>query len=243
MAIDSEQYANNYYTKKPEFKMKRIIFFSILFLLLAAAKTSAQQQKYSTFYYQRTSLFEKLAITESDIVFAGNSITNGGEWGELFNDPRVKNRGISGDVCMGLYDRLEPILNGKPAKLFLLIGINDMGRGTEPDTVVAQIEKVIDKTRLLSPNTKIYLQSILPVNDSFGMFNGHTSRWQEIKPLNNELRKLSCLKNITYIDLFSAFVLPGTEKMNPAYTNDGLHLMGDGYLKWAEVVKPYVFEN
>jgi lysophospholipase L1-like esterase len=26
--------------------------------------------------------------------------------------------------------------------------------------------------------------------------------------------------------------------MNPKYTNDGLHLLGDGYLLWAEIIKP-----
>jgi|MGYP000174918198 lysophospholipase L1-like esterase len=28
--------------------------------------------------------------------------------------------------------------------------------------------------------------------------------------------------------------------MNPQYTNDGLHLLGKGYLLWRDIVKPYV---
>ena len=28
--------------------------------------------------------------------------------------------------------------------------------------------------------------------------------------------------------------------MNPVYTNDGLHLLGKGYLLWRDIVKPYV---
>lgn len=31
-----------------------------------------------------------------------------------------RNRGISGDICMGVYDRLDAVLKGKPAKIFLL---------------------------------------------------------------------------------------------------------------------------
>jgi lysophospholipase L1-like esterase len=40
------------------------------------------------------------------------------------------------------------------------------------------------------------------------------------------------------VDLYSHLVTPGTDLLNPEYTNDGLHLLGAGYLKWAEVVKP-----
>jgi len=214
----------------------------IIFVIITFATLNAQN-KYSTFYDQRATLFEKLPVSAEDIVFVGNSITNGGEWSELFNDMRVKNRGISGDICMGVYDRLDAILGGQPAKLFLLIGINDLGRNTSPDTVVTHIKKVVDKIITDSPKTKIYLQSILPVNDSFRKFEGHTKHWKEIKPLNKKLFRLACSKQITYIDLFADFVTPGTEKLDPKFTNDGLHLLGEGYLKWAEIVKPYIIDT
>lgn len=44
----------------------------------------------------------------------------------------------------------------------------------------------------------------------------------------------------SYIDLYSHFVEKETGKMNPVYTNDGLHLLGKGYLLWRDIVKPYV---
>ena len=106
--------------------MKKIL---LMMLLLASMASNAQERKYSTFYYQRATLFEELPVTSKDIIFLGNSITNGGEWSELLNNKHVKNRGISGDICMGVYDRLDAILKGKPAKIFLLIGINDVSRG------------------------------------------------------------------------------------------------------------------
>ena len=64
---------------------------------------------------QRSSLFNKLSITSKDIVFIGNSITNGAEWNELFPQKRVKNRGISGDTSEGVFDRLDAVVNVKPA--------------------------------------------------------------------------------------------------------------------------------
>lgn len=51
--------------------------------LFCACTMQAQEQKHSTFYYQRATLFEVLPTSKSDIIFLGNSITNGGEWAEL----------------------------------------------------------------------------------------------------------------------------------------------------------------
>ena len=217
--------------------MKNIL---LMMLLLASMAGNAQERKYSTFYYQRATLFEELPVTSKDIIFLGNSITNGGEWSELLNNKHVKNRGISGDICMGVYDRLDAILKGKPAKIFLLIGINDVSRGTSADTIVHRIGMITQKIKQESPKTKLYLQSVLPVTDHYKMFGGHTSRWQEVKKINEGLHRLDDREHVTYIDLYSHFVDEKTGKMNIEYTNDGLHLLGKGYLKWVDIVKPYI---
>lgn len=218
--------------------MKRI---GLIFILLGMICVG-YAQKYSTFYYQRATLFEELPVTSKDIIFLGNSITNGGEWAELLNNKHVKNRGISGDVCMGVYDRLDAILKGKPAKIFLLIGINDVSRGTPADTIVNRIGKIVKKIKKNSPKTKLYLQSILPVTDHYKMFGNHARHWQMVKGINEKLVGLAESEKVTYIDLYSHFVDSVTGKMNVQYSNDGLHLLGKGYLKWAEIVKPYVLK-
>lgn len=218
--------------------MKRI---GLIFILLGMICVG-YAQKYSTFYYQRATLFEELPVTSKDIIFLGNSITNGGEWAELLNNKHVKNRGISGDVCMGVYDRLDAILKGKPAKIFLLIGINDVSRGTPADTIVNRIGKIVKKIKKNSPKTKLYLQSILPVTDHYKMFGNHTRHWQMVKGIKEKLVGLAESEKVTYIDLYSHFVDSVTGKMNVQYSNDGLHLLGKGYLKWAEIVKPYVLK-
>ena len=68
--------------------MKRIL---ILAAALFAVGTAFAQSEYNR---QRRSLFEVLPVYSSDIVFLGNSITDGCEWAELFNNRHVKNRGI-----------------------------------------------------------------------------------------------------------------------------------------------------
>ena len=78
--------------------MKRIL---ILAAALFTACTAFAQSEYNL---QRRSLFEVLPVYSSDIVFLGNSITDGCEWAELFNNRHVKNRGISGDRSGWLLD-------------------------------------------------------------------------------------------------------------------------------------------
>lgn len=214
----------------------------ILLTIGLALFSEAAQAQYSTYYYQRATLFEAQPVAAGDIVFLGDSITDGGEWGELFGGGNFKNRGISGDISQGVCDRLDAVVSGRPAKIFLMIGVNDLSRGIPDDTIVGNIGKIIDKVHTDSPDTRVYLQSILPVNEDKGMFESHTARHADIAPLNARLRALAADKGAVYIDLFSSFTEEGTDKLNPALTNDGLHLLGAGYLLWKKIVAPYVYE-
>lgn len=214
-------------------------FLITLFAILLTQLSGAQTQKYSTFYVQRTSLFSKLTITPKDIVFIGNSITNGTEWNELFPRKHVKNRGISGDTSEGVYDRLAPIVKGKPAKIFILIGINDISRDVKVEDIVLNMKRIVKEIQKKSPKTKNYIQSILPVNPDFGMFKGH-EKPQLIKEINQQYQNIAKEYKVNYINLYPHFLEEGTDRMNEKYTNDGLHLLGEGYLLWSEIIKPYL---
>lgn len=208
-------------------------------LISLTKDASAQQRKHTTYYEQRATLFDELETSKKDIIFLGNSITDGGEWSELFQNRHCKNRGISGDVCDGVLDRLTTVTKGQPAKVFLMIGINDLGRGGHPDTVAMKTRQIVRRIKAESPRTKIYIQSILPTNDHYGLFGGHTARWKDIPVTNELLRHVAEEEGVTYIDLFSLFANE-EGKMNINYSNDGLHLTGKGYTVWRDAVKKYL---
>lgn len=208
--------------------------------LFCACTMQAQEQKHSTFYYQRATLFEVLPTSKSDIIFLGNSITNGGEWAELLGNPHAKNRGISGDTTQGVLDRLSTITKGKPSKIFLLIGTNDLSRGKSVDEVAKNVAKIVERVKRESPKTKLYVQSVFPVNPTFNKFLGHMNRQKDIAALNAKIKAVAARHGVTYIDVYKSLVTPSTDVMNPEYTNDGLHLLGKGYQKWVEVLKPYL---
>ena len=217
--------------------MKHLIY---ILLICFSLPIFGQTSKFGTYYDQRKSLFEILPDTKNEIIFLGNSITDGSEWSELLQNPRAKNRGISGDTSEGVLFRLYQITRVQPAKVFLLIGINDLSKNISPDTVYANICKIVSTIRTKSPKTKVYVQSILPVNNTFKTFATHTSRTPQVKDINGRLKNICPKLGATFVDLFNELKNPNDDLLNPLYTNDGLHLLGEGYKVWYSVIKQYL---
>lgn len=232
----------------------KLLFLSIALLGLSLPSIAQKilpiypDSVFNTYYHQRYSLFKampndaaSLPSSKRDIIFLGNSINDGSEWYELFNDIRIKNRGISGDITAGILHRLNEVTNRKPAKVFLMIGINDLGRTVSPDSVVKNILLINDYLQQESPSTQVFIQSILPVNPSFGKFPGQTSKQNQIVHVNTQLKAASAKHRFEYIDLHKDFV-DAQGNLAAQYTNDGLHLLGAGYMHWRHLIYPKVFD-
>lgn len=225
--------------------MRRII---VLLILIACANILQAQVNlphhpdtlFSTYYHQRVSHFISLPRTKGDIIFIGNSITDGAEWSELFHDLKIKNRGISGDVSAGVLNRIDEVAERKPAKVFLLIGVNDLARNISPDSVVGNILLIASYLKQQTPSTQLFVQSILPVNDAFGKFSGHTNKGEQIKQANQKLGQQAEKCSYTFIDLHTSFC-DKNGKLQKELTNDGLHMIGKGYLIWKHLIYPYVY--
>lgn len=220
--------------------MRTAISFSLLFLVSGLfAQVDSTYRTY--FYEQRQSMFEQLPDTEGEIIMLGNSITNGGAWEELLGTPRVKNRGISGDNTFGILARMDEVLSSRPAKIFILIGINDIARDTPPEVILANYRRIIQRILNDSPSTSVYVQSLFPTNNSFDRFSGHQNKDDQVRAVNAGIAQLAIEYGLTFIDLYPRFQ-DAEGRLDSLYTNDGLHLLGPGYLKWAEILKPFIEE-
>lgn len=206
--------------------------------IAAAALTATAQD---AFYGQRSSQFAALPLDSTNIVMLGNSLTNGGEWHELLGNPKVVNRGISSDIAMGVYNRLDPIVEGKPAKVFLMIGVNDVSHHISADSIVTDIEKIVARLQEGTPATKIYLQSCLPFNEGFKRWKNLVGKQETIKELNGLIEAMAARRGCTFVNLYPLFS-DGNDNLKEEYTNDGLHLLGPGYLVWRDAIRPYVDE-
>ncbi len=211
-----------------------MLLFVVSFQLLKAQAT--YDSSFRFYYYdQKLSMFEQMPTAKNAIVWLGDSIMDGGEWSELFPLYNTMNRGISSDNTFGVLNRLYEVVKRKPLKIFLLIGINDIARGIPDEVILRNYRKMVDSIQMKSPSTKIYIQSLLPTNNSFTEFKNHQNKTDHVLKVNEGLKKLCSEKKITYINLYDAF-LDADGKLNEKYTNDGLHLKGEGYLRWKEVL-------
>ena len=203
-----------------------------------AASLCPPERLYTDHYYKRFLQFaDETPVTSKDIVMVGNSLTeNGGDWGYRLNKKNIRNRGIIGDEAMGIYDRLFQILPGKPAKLFLMAGVNDVSHDLTADSVVTLITKVINKIETDSPDTKLYLQSLLPINESFGRYKTMIGKTDLIPVINDKLEALAKERNIPFINLFPLFTEKGSNILRKELTTDGLHLTEEGYKIWSKAL-------
>ncbi len=215
-----------------------LLLFGIPVLLAQTVPYDTTYQ--STYYEQKRTLYESLPNTRGEIIFLGNSITDTAEWSELFGNRRVKNRGISGDNSFGVLARLTEVTAGKPAKVFLMIGINDLSRNVSDSLLIRNYRRIVQQIRTESPRTRIYLQSILPTNNRFTQFPKHQGKEIHIRALNDTLQTLAQQTGQTFVDL-RPYLSDTDGKLDTRYTNDGLHLNGDGYARWVAALREKKF--
>lgn len=190
-------------------------------------------------YVERSAYFKQNPLKEGQIVFLGNSLTQGGKWNEYFPQQNPVNRGISGDNTLGMLGRLHEIIRAKPSKLFILAGVNDISLGRSNDKILNGIKSIIYQVKEGSPNTTIYVQSLLPINKDVCKYQRMMKKEKQIEKLNKEIIKFCKSENITFINLYPHF-LSEKRKLDAKYTSDGLHLNGAGYAVWSDQIRKYV---
>lgn len=220
--------------------LNRILLTSGLIVFLSVASVTAQTVKWdSTYrpgkYVELVTKFKAEPIAKNDFIFLGNSITAGTDWSKLLGLPQAKNRGISGDITFGVLERLQEVIDRKPAKVFILIGINDISRNIPDEVILSNYKKIISRIRAGSKKTQIYFYTLLPVNSSFEKFKNHYGKDDHILYLNDQIRKFTA-KKVKVIDLYPAF-LDKDNHLRAELTKDGLHLIPEGYQVWKELLE------
>lgn len=186
------------------------------------------------FRLHRYSAFTTLTVDSNSIVFIGNSITNMHEWWEAFGDPNIRARGNSGAVSDETLANFETVIAGRPAKVFLMIGTNDLGTNgiNTPEHVAANVRTMLTRLAAKSPKTEVYIQSILP--STVGI------RTLAAEQATNDLLKELCTEfGATYIDLYTPLTAI-TQSTSGGLSYDGLHLTMQGYRIWCNAIAQYV---
>lgn len=228
--------------------MKRLLYLSLfLNLLLIGAAVFALhrlggwryamlrlQHQTTGLYHHRAQHFERMDEKPGSIIFLGDSQTEQAEWHEFFNDqPKVLNRGISGDFTEGVLERLPEVLRHKPLKIFLLVGINDLIFGNSPAEIEQAYRAIVQKIRRDSPDTELFLQSVLPVNNDLRN-SGATNA--KVLELNARIVQIARDFALPYLDIGTP-LKEANGNLAPKFSEDGLHLNGLGYFVWKKEIE------
>lgn len=196
------------------------------------ASTATLIKVFGGYKITKESIFEAMPNRKEEIIFLGNSITDNCNWHELLGNPNVINRGISGDKIEGILSRLDEIVESKPKKIFLMVGINDFRKKRTSTQILMDYERLIKEIKEKTSHTELYIQSILPTK-----MKGYNNK--DIIKVNNGLKQLSIKHRCEYINLFDLFKDDNNE-MNMEFSIEGIHLNGKGYLLWKEAIVKYV---
>ncbi len=226
---------------------------AILLLFLAVTPVEAQRRRTrrratavrtgGNHHQQRLAQFEREGgIDSTTIVMLGNSLTeNGKDWTERIGTTKhVVNRGIIGDNTVGMTERLRQITPYRPKAIFLMAGINDMVGNTTYEQVANRVISLIEAIRQQSPSTELFVQSILPINETNGRWKTLAGRTDDIPFANMLIRAYCETHGITFVNIFPRMVRGHSNMLRPELTNDGLHLTDQGYRVWAFELKKYV---
>ena len=120
-----------------------------------------------------------------------------------------------------------------PKVVVIMIGTNNTGhRKDPPKAIAAGIEKIIERIRKMSPETKILLLGIFPRSEKIT-----DPQRRNNDSANTLIAKLGKKDDITYLDINERFLLPdGT--LSKEIMPDLLHPKQKGYAIWAEAIEP-----
>lgn len=166
------------------------------------------------------------------VVFLGSSQTAGWKYMGCFKD--VVNKAAVSNNTSKILSSLKSVLDLHPDKIFILEGINEIH--SDMSVILERYGKIVERVNRESPQTMIFVQSVLPVVNRKDLSN------EKIVEFNKGLQALcGRYQNCIYVDLHSHFLAGNT--LNKELTSDGVHLKPGGYRLWQSLIEYYVTEQ
>ena len=200
----------------------------ILFALLAAAPLFAAAQPKDWANYGRYAEANARLEKAPDVVFMGNSITDGWDDAhpEFFTENNFACRGISGQVTSQMLCRFRAdVINLHPKAVVILSGTNDLALNNGPIEMEHIVENIVSMAELaLAARIQPIICSVLPAG-KYGC------------ELNARLREYALERGIGWVDYHPALAAEDGS-MRAEYTRDGVHPTRAGYDVMEQVIAP-----
>ena len=182
---------------------------------------------------------KRVAEGNVDLVFIGDSITQGWEgggkevWATFYGKRNAVNLGIGGDRTQHVIWRLDHdnVKNISPKAAVVMIGTNNSGSNT-PEQIAEGVAAIVKQLRTKLPKTQVLLLAVFPRGP-----DKNDKRRQVNEKTNEIFKKLADGKNVHYLDIGPKF-LQDDGTLTREIMPDLLHLSKKGYAIWAESIEP-----
>ena len=182
---------------------------------------------------------KRVAEGNVDLVFIGDSITQGWEgggkeaWAKFYGKRNAVNLGIGGDRTQHVIWRLDHdnVKNISPKAAVVMIGTNNSGSNT-PEQIAEGVAAIVKQLRTKLPKTQVLLLAVFPRGP-----DKNDKRRQVNEKTNEIFKKLADGKNVHYLDIGPKF-LQDDGTLTREIMPDLLHLSKKGYAIWAESIEP-----
>ncbi|MGK6343715.1 SGNH/GDSL hydrolase family protein [Chryseobacterium sp. DT-3] len=222
--------------------MKSSIFLAIALLLseLINAQSAVDFANLAKYKDDNTAILN--AKKKVDVVFMGNSITEG--WvkthPEFFSKNNYTGRGIGGQTSSQMLLRFQnDVVALKPKLVIINAGTNDIAQNTgtyDQDFTFNNIKAMADIAR--SNGIKVIIASVLPAA-AFPWRKEITDVSQKVDALNSRLKQYSLSNKLIFVDYNTAM---RNEKggMREGLSKDGIHPESAGYNIMEPLIKSAV---
>ena len=182
------------------------------------------------------SCFQAMAADHVSTVLMGDSEMYGWLNYPILMTSNV-NLSIPATFAATTYNMTPTAASYTPDKIFMLTGTNDVQWGSQ-DTFASTYDSILNALQTMTPSTKVYVSSLLPVNWTDFPMVQYTSN-AAVQAYNNVIAQVvSTHPNAAYINSFPFFT-DQDGNLNKTLSLDGIHLNQAGYTLWSNLLSPY----
>ena len=191
------------------------------------------QQMLEDYYNGKVEQFEEenksIIPGETDVVFLGDSLTDGCDLSLYYPEYSTLNRGIGGDTTIGLEKRLDvSVYAVQPKVVVMLIGANNFS------TMFDNYENILISLKENLPQSKIILVSLTSMGGTWGK-NNNLAAFNNVK-----IKALAEKYGYEFVDVYTPLLNFETNEIYEEYTSDGGHLTHEGYLVLTGEIKTVI---
>lgn len=213
-----------------------------LFSKAPVHSATAPEPRQDEWWQKRHASFnERAAQGDVDLVFIGDSITQGWEgggkdfWAKYYTPRKAMNLGISGDRTQHVLWRLQNgnIKGISPKAAIIMIGTNNYKDNT-PQEIADGIHEIIRLLRKELPQMKILVLAIFPRAEK-----KDSPDRIKLDEVNALVKKFAKGRKVEFLDIGAKF-LDAEGNIPKEIMPDFLHPNTRGYEIWAEAIEPNV---